>query len=104
MLLDGYNIKSLDLKWYREQLGLVNQEPALFATSIRANILYGKGDGTFEDIEKAAKASNAHGFISQLPKGYDTQVIVTLGLSCMHFLESSVIFAVVLPYLSFLTP
>lgn len=74
VLLDGHNIRSLQLKWYREQIGLVNQEPALFATTIRANILYGKENGTAEEIEKAAKAANAHGFIVQLPHAYDTQV------------------------------
>eukprot|EP00246_Nothoceros_aenigmaticus_P000167 TRINITY_DN1022_c0_g1_i1.p1 TRINITY_DN1022_c0_g1~~TRINITY_DN1022_c0_g1_i1.p1 ORF type:complete len:1043 (+),score=224.73 TRINITY_DN1022_c0_g1_i1:192-3131(+) len=74
VLLDGHDIKSLQLKWYREQIGLVNQEPALFATTIRANILYGKEDGTTEEIENAARAANAHGFITQLPHAYNTQV------------------------------
>ncbi|KAL6634185.1 hypothetical protein ACP70R_026856 [Stipagrostis hirtigluma subsp. patula] len=72
--LDGVNIRRLRLKWLRAQMGLVSQEPALFATSIRENILFGKEDATLEEIIAAAKAANAHDFISQLPQGYDTQV------------------------------
>jgi len=48
----------------------------LFATSIKENILFGREDATFEDVVDAAKASNAHNFISMLPQGYDTQVSV----------------------------
>lgn len=53
---------------------LVSQEPALFATSIKENILYGKDGATQEEIEAAAKAANAHTFIVGLPQGYNTQV------------------------------
>lgn len=74
IILDGVNIKSLNLKWLRGQIGLVNQEPALFATSIKENILYGKPDATDQEIEDACKASNAHSFISKLPQAYLTQV------------------------------
>ncbi|GJN21289.1 hypothetical protein PR202_gb08754 [Eleusine coracana subsp. coracana] len=71
--LDGVDIRRLRLKWLRSQMGLVSQEPALFATSVRENILFGKEDATEEEIVAAAKAANAHSFISQLPQGYDTQ-------------------------------
>ncbi|KAG0586096.1 hypothetical protein KC19_2G063800 [Ceratodon purpureus] len=74
ILLDGTNIKTLNLKWLRGQIGLVNQEPALFATSIKENILYGNPDATDKEIEEACKSANAHTFISQLPQGYATQV------------------------------
>ncbi|CAA3033510.1 ABC transporter B family member 15-like [Olea europaea subsp. europaea] len=74
ILLDGVKIDKLQLKWLRSQMGLVSQEPALFATSIKENILFGKEDASMEDVIEAAKASNAHNFISQLPQGYDTQV------------------------------
>ncbi|XP_077222482.1 putative multidrug resistance protein [Tasmannia lanceolata] len=74
ILFDGVEIKKLQLKWLRSQMGLVSQEPALFATSIKENILFGKEDATMEEVVAAAKASNAHNFISQLPQGYDTQV------------------------------
>ncbi|CAL9087949.1 unnamed protein product [Musa textilis] len=74
ILLDGVDIRSLKLKWLRSQMGLVSQEPALFATSIKENILFGKEDATIDEVVAAAKAANAHNFISQLPQGYDTQV------------------------------
>lgn len=74
ILLDGVAIDKLQLKWLRSQMGLVSQEPALFATSIKENILFGKEDASIEEVVEAAKASNAHNFISQLPEGYDTQV------------------------------
>ncbi|KAF7106310.1 hypothetical protein CFC21_107049 [Triticum aestivum] len=72
--LDGVDIRRLRLKWLRAQMGLVSQEPALFATTIMENILFGKEDATPEEVTAAAKAANAHNFISQLPQGYDTQV------------------------------
>ncbi|CAN6461005.1 unnamed protein product [Victoria cruziana] len=74
ILLDGQDIRHLDLKWLRQQIGLVNQEPALFATSIRENILYGKDDATEEEIGRAVKLSEAISFISDLPDQYETQV------------------------------
>ncbi|KAJ7970917.1 ABC transporter B family protein [Quillaja saponaria] len=74
ILLDGVVIQKLQLEWVRSQMGLVSQEPALFATTIKENILFGKEDATVEEVVETAKASNAHIFISQLPQGYDTQV------------------------------
>ncbi|MED6173735.1 ABC transporter B member 15 [Stylosanthes scabra] len=71
---DGVAINKLQLKWFRSQMGLVSQEPALFATSIKENILFGKEDATEAEVIEAAKASNAHNFISMLPQGYETQV------------------------------
>lgn len=72
--LDGYKIKRLQLKWLRSQMGLVNQEPVLFATSIKENILFGKEGASMELIVSAAMAANAHNFIVELPEGYETQV------------------------------
>lgn len=74
ILLDGYKIKKIQLSWLRSQMGLVNQEPILFATSIRENILFGEEGALPEQIVSAAKAANAHNFISELPEGYETQV------------------------------
>ncbi|KAK9667818.1 hypothetical protein RND81_13G012700 [Saponaria officinalis] len=74
IILDGTDIRELDLKWLRQQIGLVNQEPALFATTIRENILYGKDDATLEEITRAAKLSEAISFINNLPERYETQV------------------------------
>jgi len=74
ILLDGIAINKLQIKWLRSQMGLVSQEPTLFATSIKENILFGKKNAKMKKVIEAAKASNAHNFISQLPQGYDTQV------------------------------
>lgn len=74
ILLDGYDLKNVQLRWLREQMGLVSQEPALFATTIAGNILFGKEDADMNQIIEAAKAANAHSFIAGLPQGYNTQV------------------------------
>ncbi|EXB60649.1 ABC transporter B family member 13 [Morus notabilis] len=74
ILLDGHDLKTLQLKWLREQMGLVSQEPALFATTIIDNIFFGKEDANMDWIIEAAKAANAHSFIEELPNGYYTQV------------------------------
>ncbi|KAK9158581.1 hypothetical protein Scep_005155 [Stephania cephalantha] len=74
VLLDGNDIKTLKLRWLRQQIGLVSQEPALFATTIRENILLGRPDATQVEIEEAARVANAHSFVAKLPEGYDTQV------------------------------
>ncbi|CAK8543888.1 unnamed protein product [Lathyrus sativus] len=74
VMLDGQDIKTLKLKWLRQQIGLVSQEPALFATTIRENILLGRPDANQVEIEEAARVANAHSFIVKLPEGYETQV------------------------------
>eukprot|EP00256_Glycine_max_P055089 XP_014622109.1 putative multidrug resistance protein [Glycine max] len=74
ILLDGHKTNRLQLKWLRSQIGLVNQEPVLFATSIKENILFGKEGASMENVISAAKAANAHDFIVKLPDGYETQV------------------------------
>ncbi|KAI8003263.1 ABC transporter B family member 11 [Camellia lanceoleosa] len=73
--LDGVEIKRLKLKWLRQQMGLVSQEPILFNETIRANISYGKASNATEaEIIAAAELANAHKFISGLQQGYDTVV------------------------------
>lgn len=74
ILLDGHDIEKLQLKWLRSQIGLVNQEPALFATSIAENILFGNDSADMDQVVEAAKSSNARSFIEGLPNGYLTQV------------------------------
>ncbi|XP_068639940.1 ABC transporter B family member 13-like [Aristolochia californica] len=74
ILLDGHDLRSLQLKWLRHQIGLVNQEPTLFATSIVENILYGEEDADMDRVVEAAKAANAHSFIQALPEAYHTLV------------------------------
>jgi len=66
--LDGKEIQSIQVKWLRQQMGLVSQEPVLFNDTIRANIAYGKGDATEAEIIAAAELANAHKFISSLQK------------------------------------
>ncbi|XP_008789538.3 LOW QUALITY PROTEIN: ABC transporter B family member 1-like [Phoenix dactylifera] len=74
VLLDGHDIKTLKLRWLRQQIGLVSQEPTLFATSIKENLLLGREDASQVEIEEAARVANAHSFIIKLPDGYDSQV------------------------------
>jgi len=73
VLIDGTNIKELTKKSLRNQLGIVSQDALLFHDTIANNIAFGK-DVTKEDIESAAKIANAHEFIMELPKQYDTNI------------------------------
>lgn len=61
--LDGQNIKSLKVSWLRQQIGVVGQEPILFATTIRENILFGLSSATEEEVIESAKQAYAHDFI-----------------------------------------
>jgi len=70
----GHDLRELNVHWLRDQIGLVAQEPTLFARSIRENIAYGCPGATFEEIKEVAKLANAHDFISKFPNGYNTAV------------------------------
>ncbi|EDO49737.1 predicted protein [Nematostella vectensis] len=72
--MDGIDIRSLNLKWLRQHIGVVSQEPILFATTVAENIRYGREGITQAEIEKATKMANAHDFIRNLPQGYNTVV------------------------------
>ncbi|KAF9267350.1 P-loop containing nucleoside triphosphate hydrolase protein [Marasmius fiardii PR-910] len=81
--LDGNDVKSLNLRWLRSQIGLVSQEPTLFATTIRDNVAHGlintphehaSAEEKFKLIKEACIKANADSFISKLPDGYDTMV------------------------------
>ncbi|KAI9205902.1 P-loop containing nucleoside triphosphate hydrolase protein [Polychytrium aggregatum] len=75
VFLDGNDVKDLNVNWLRSQIGIVSQEPVLFNTSIKQNIIMGAtGDVTEADLIKACKMANCHNFISKLPQGYDTSV------------------------------
>ncbi|XP_038978077.1 ABC transporter B family member 11-like [Phoenix dactylifera] len=74
VLIDGINIKEYQLRWLRGKIGLVSQEPVLFASSIRDNIAYGQDDATTEEIRAAAELANAAKFIDKMPQGIDTMV------------------------------
>ncbi|WCJ42579.1 ABC transporter family protein [Euphorbia peplus] len=74
IMIDGVDIRSLNLKWIRQKMSLVSQEHGLFGTSIKENILFGKVDATMDEVTTAATAANAHNFIRQLPEGYETRI------------------------------
>lgn len=74
VLLDGHNIKSINIDSLRSCIATVGQEPVLFSTTIAENIRYGKPQATDTEIIEAAKNSGAHEFISGLLNGYDTLV------------------------------
>ncbi|XP_058085069.1 ABC transporter B family member 21-like [Magnolia sinica] len=74
VLIDGINLKDFQLRWIREKIGLVSQEPVLFASSIKENIAYGKEGATVEEIRAAMELANAAKFIDKMPKGIDTMV------------------------------
>jgi ATP-binding cassette, subfamily B (MDR/TAP), member 1 len=75
-LIDGNEISSLNLHWWRSQLGFVSQEPILFDATIRENIAYGDTSRvvSMEEIYEAARNANIQQFIENLPQQYDTNV------------------------------
>lgn len=66
--LDGHDIRGLNIQWLRSLIGIVEQEPVLFATTIAENIRYGRPRVTMDDIISAAKEANAYNFIMDLPQ------------------------------------
>lgn len=78
VLIDGINLKEFQLKWIRSKIGLVSQEPVLFASSIKENIAYGKDGATTEEIHAAAELANAAKFVDKLPQ-------VLIKIRSVHF-------------------
>jgi len=74
ILVDGKDIKDIDLKYYRSNIGYVQQEPVLFFDTIYNNISYGNGNYTPEEVINAADIANAHEFIVRQPNGYDSVI------------------------------
>jgi ATP-binding cassette, subfamily B, bacterial len=74
VLLDGVNIKDINMSSLRKHVGVVQQDVYLFAGTVIDNIRYGKPDASKEEILEAAKNANAHEFIMGLPDGYDTDI------------------------------
>lgn len=74
VLVGGHDVRELTLDSLRAAIGLVPEDSFLFSDTIRANIAYGLPDATDEQIERAARAAQAHRFIAELPKGYETEV------------------------------
>jgi ATP-binding cassette subfamily B protein len=72
--IDGHDVRDLTLASLRHHVGMVSDEPFLFSCSIRENIAYARPDATDEEVVEAAKAANAHGFITELAEGYDTVI------------------------------
>jgi ATP-binding cassette subfamily B (MDR/TAP) protein 1 len=68
------DMKELNVRWLRDQLGLVSQQPTLFDCSIEDNIRYGLPEASHEQVVEAAKQANAHNFIMEFPEGYATSV------------------------------
>ena len=77
VLLDGVDVKQLNVRWLRAQIGLVSQEPVLFAGTIGWNISMGRDGATQEEVEAAATLSNAAGFVASFPEQYATEVTLT---------------------------
>jgi ATP-binding cassette subfamily B protein/subfamily B ATP-binding cassette protein MsbA len=74
ILLDGHDLREIDVESYRTLIGIVEQDVFLFDGTVGANVGYGNRHATQAEIEQAALAANAHDFIEQLPKGYDTVI------------------------------
>ncbi|XP_070643733.1 phosphatidylcholine translocator ABCB4 isoform X6 [Bos indicus] len=72
--IDGQDIRTINVRYLREIIGVVSQEPVLFATTIAENIRYGREDVTMDEIQKAVKEANAYDFIMKLPNKFDTLV------------------------------
>ena len=73
-LVDGEDVRQVDMVSLRRQIGIVLQTSLLFSVSIAENIAYGRPDASQEEIEAAARAAQAHDFIIQIPEGYQTEV------------------------------
>ena len=80
--LDGLDLRQISPTWLRrEVVGLVTQEPVLLSGTVSDNIAYGRPGASAAAVEAAARAANAHGFIQDLPNGYDTELREGGGLS-----------------------
>jgi len=74
VLVDGRDLRRIDVKAHRRRVGIVTQDPVLFSGTIRSNVSYGRPAATQEEIVRAARLANAHDFVSAFPDGYDTEV------------------------------
>ncbi len=74
VLVDGADVRHVQLMSLRREIGVIAQDPFLFSATVRENIAFGRGDLSDEEVERAAQAAQAHEFIAKLPKGYDTVI------------------------------
>ncbi|XP_078429400.1 ABC transporter B family member 20-like isoform X2 [Wolffia australiana] len=72
--LDGRDLRDYNVRWLRNHLGLVQQDPVIFSTTVRENIVYARHNATEAEMKEAARIANAHHFISGLPHGYETHM------------------------------
>src|SRR5262249_53697521 len=72
--VDGHDLRTVTVKSLRRQVGVAFEESFLFSDTVRANIGYGRPEATDEEIEEAARIAQAHGFVRELPQGYDTML------------------------------
>ena len=74
VLIDGADVRDVELGALRSQIAVVDDDPFLFSASVAENIAYARADASREDVERAARRAQAHDFIERLPDGYDTRV------------------------------
>ncbi|WP_420641575.1 ABC transporter ATP-binding protein [Candidatus Leptofilum sp.] len=74
ILVDGVNVRAVQVQSLRRQIGIVLQDPFLFSQTVAENIAYGRPDATLDEIIAAAKAARVHRFVTEMPDGYDTRV------------------------------
>jgi ATP-binding cassette subfamily B protein len=74
VLVDGVDVRHVQLTSLRREIGVIAQDPFLFSATVRENIAFGRGDLSDEDVERAAQAAQAHEFIEKLPKRYETVI------------------------------
>jgi ATP-binding cassette subfamily B protein len=74
VLVDGADVRQVQLESLRREIGLVSAEPFLFSASARENIAYARADASADEVEQAARRAQAHEFIAELPDGYDTLI------------------------------
>jgi ATP-binding cassette subfamily B protein len=73
-MIDGADVRDVDVDSLRHAVAVVDDDPFLFSATVHENIAYARASATRDEVEAAAKAAQAHGFIERLPKGYDTRV------------------------------
>ncbi|GMS96690.1 hypothetical protein PENTCL1PPCAC_18865, partial [Pristionchus entomophagus] len=74
VLIDGQDVRSLNLQWLRQHIGIVQQEPIIFNDTVANNLRMGDPDISAEDMERLCRMANAHEFVSRLPKGYESLI------------------------------
>ena len=88
--IDGVDIANINVKWLRDQIGIVSQEPILFGCSIRENIEYGRDNVTSEEIERAIDEANAREFIEKLPEVSSAASVTSVFMSMTSLNRNSI--------------